>query len=264
MESGVKTLEAFDWAAHRAAVWRPWSGLWRPVTRIDPVRPADLYGLDAQRDALFDNTRRLLEGRGAEHALLWGARGTGKSSLVKAVFNALADTPLRLVQIDDEALDMLPEVFDALAEAPHAFIVFCDDIGFGGEERAARALKRALEGGIECAPDNVRLYATSNRRHLVPEPMADNWAAPRTVDDEIHPGDAVEDRLALADRFGLRLGFYPFSQRQYLALIDHLAPAPDEAARDALHRQALDFARLAGAHSGRVARRFLRRRGAAW
>ena len=242
-----------DWHAYRAAIWRPRSQTLRGVTAIDPVRLADLVGIDDQKAKLVANTRRFLEGGPANNALLWGSRGTGKSSLIKALANEYAQDGLRIVQIDRDDLLDLPEIVDEIRHEPRRFLVFCDDLTFEAGEPGYRALKTVLEGSVELPPDNLLVYATSNRRHLMPEPQSDN-AQTRIRDGEIHYGDAVEERLSLSDRFGLWLSFYPFDLEHYLAIVDrHFPNHPD---RPALHEAARQFALLRGSHSGRTARQF--------
>lgn len=247
-------MTAPDWTRTLAAVWRPRSVGLRPVRRLDPVRLDDLLGIDFQKAELARNTEALLAGRPAHNALLWGSRGTGKSSLIKALLNAYAPEGLRLIEMDQDDLADLPEVVDDLSALPQRFILFCDDLSFETEETAYKHLKSILEGSIELPPDNVLVYATSNRRHLVAEPRADNRGV-ELLEGELHYGDAVEERLSLADRFGLWLSFYPNSQQQYLEIIDHLF-ADFRGDREALHRSACQFALARASRSGRTARQF--------
>ena len=247
-------MTAPDWRRTLAAVWRPRSVGLRPVRRLDPVSLNDLLGIEAQKAALMRNTEALLAGRPAHNALLWGSRGTGKSSLIKALLNAYAPEGLRLIEMDQDDLGDLPEVVDGLCALPQRFILFCDDLSFETEQTAYKHLKSLLEGSIELPPDNVLVYATSNRRHLVAEPRADNRGV-ELLEGELHYGDAVEERLSLADRFGLWLSFYPNSQQQYLEIIDHLF-ADFRGDREALHRSACQFALARASRSGRTARQF--------
>jgi hypothetical protein len=242
-----------DWQRYHAAIWRGRRQAWRPVTALDPVRLDDLMAVDRQKQRLVDNTRRFLAGEPCNHALLWGSRGTGKSSLVKAVLNDLAADGLRLVEVDRDDLHWLPDIVDELREQPFHFILFCDDLSFGDNTDDYRHLKSVLEGSIELPPPNVRLYATSNRRHLVPEFMDDNLQA-SNVGREIHHADAVEEKIALSDRFGLCLSFYPISEDDYFAIIDRLFPAVAD--RDRLHVLARRFSMEKGVRSGRTARQF--------
>jgi len=247
-------MMSIDWNTSHAAVWRPRRNALRAVRDIDPVALEDLLGIDRQKKLLLGNTERFLAGRPANNALLWGARGTGKSSLIKAVFNALRDRGLRLIQVDKHDLLELTDIVDAIRDLDHRFILFCDDLSFETDETEYKALKSVLEGSIELPPPNVRVYATSNRRHLLPESMQDNLDS-KVVGHELHYADAVEEKLSLADRFGLCLSFYAIDQAQYLAIVDHLF-ADFRGDRQALHREAIRFATLRGLRSGRVARQF--------
>jgi len=238
-----------DWQQTHAALWRGRSQSLRPARALDPIDLAALVGIEAQKQALLASTERFLEGAPAPHALLWGARGTGKSSLVKAIFNALRPRGLRLVEVDRNDLADLPELLERLPDR-YRFILFLDDLSFGrgDDDDRYRALKRVLEGSIEPPPPHVRVYATSNRRHLLPEHLGDN-ATVQLLDGELHYGDAVEEKLSLADRFGLWLSFYPFSMGDYLALVRAHGTTDEDEARA--------FAQARAAHSGRTARQFL-------
>ncbi len=248
-------MSDIDWSQVPAAIWRRYRQGLRPVTQPDPVKWEDLQGIDAQKERLAHNTERFLRGLPANHALLWGARGTGKSSLVKALLNRYRDQGLRVIEVDKDDLINLPEIVDSIRERPERFILYCDDLSFGVGEAGYKPLKSVLEGSIELPPENVRLYVTSNRRHLMPEYMRDNESA-TMVDGEIHPGEAVEEQVSLSDRFGLWLSFYPFSQETYLAAVDALFP--EVADREQLHREALQFALARGGRSGRTAQQFFR------
>lgn len=246
---------SIDWKVIPGAIWRPHQQKLRPVVDLDPVSLSDLLGIDAQRDALLANTVRFAHGQPSNNALLWGARGTGKSSLVKAVVNAGIRHGIRVVQIDRDDLDRLPDIVeDHLRGQPFRFVVFCDDLSFAPGERGYRALKTVLEGAIETPADNVRVYATSNRRHLVPEFAADANGT-QVVDTELHYSDEIEEKISLADRFGLWLSFYPISQDDYLAIVDHFFAGRD-LPRATLHAEALRFAQTKGGRSGRTARQF--------
>src|SRR5690606_10729686 len=190
---------AIDWNLNTAAVWRPRAGKLRPVRRVDPVRLEDLLGIDAQKAALVANTEKFLAGQGANNALLWGSRGTGKSSLVKALLNDYGERGLRIIEIDKDDLVDLPEIVDDIRELPQRFVIFCDDMSFEEGETGYKHLKSVLEGSIELPPENVLVYATSNRRHLIPEQASEN-AGVRIVEGELHYGDTVEEKLSLADR----------------------------------------------------------------
>ncbi|MEJ2651236.1 MAG: ATP-binding protein [Gammaproteobacteria bacterium] len=243
-----------DWNNTKAAVWRPRKDYLRPVRHRDPVRLEDLLGIDAQKQELQRNTERFLEGLPANNALLWGARGTGKSSLIKALLNGYQDRGLRLIQVDKDDLVKHPAIVDDIRELPQRFLVFSDDLSFEADEPGYKALKSVLEGSVELPPDNVLVYATSNRRHLLPEYLDENQAA-KPVGGEIHFPEAVEEKISLSDRFGLWLSFYPIGQDEYLAIIDHYF-ADYRGDREALHSAAKQFALARGGRSGRVARQF--------
>jgi len=243
-----------DWERVHAAIWRSRRGCLRPVAELDPVRLSDLVGIDVQKAELLRNTERFLAGQPANNALLWGARGTGKSSLIKAVLNEFACGGLRLVEIGRHELRDLPEIVDPLRDSDRRFIVYCDDFSFEASDDSYVGLKSVLEGSIEKPPDNVLFYATSNRRHLVPEYMQDNLAT-RTVDGEVHYSDAVEERISLSDRFGLWLSFYQSDMQAYLAIVDSYF-RDFEGDRAVLHQAAKMFAMTRASHSGRTARQF--------
>ena len=211
-----------DWNAVIAARWQREgrAGYLQPLRASLDLRLSDLVGVDTQCEQLARNTRQFVSGLPANHALLWGARGTGKSSLVRALLAEHAGAGLRLIEIERDHLADLPRVVEALAGLPQRFVLFCDDLSFESGEGDYRVLKSVLDGSLERAPDNVLLYATSNRRHLVPEKESDNehW---QMVDGELHPNEAVEDKIALSDRFGLWISFYPFTQDHFLAVVRH-------------------------------------------
>ena len=243
-----------DWNNIQAAVWRPHKEYLRPVRHLDPIRLEDLLGIDRQKEQLQRNTERFLDGSPANNVLLWGSRGTGKSSLIKALLNHYQDRGLRLIQVDKDDLINLPEIVDDIRDLPQRFLVFCDDLSFEAGEPSYKALKSVLEGSVELPPDNVLVYATSNRRHLLPEYMEENQAA-RLVGGEIHFPDAVEEKISLSDRFGLWLSFLPIGQDDYLAIVDHYFAGYRGDQRE-LHEAAKQFALLRGGRSGRVARQF--------
>ncbi|MCG8614000.1 MAG: ATP-binding protein [Pseudomonadales bacterium] len=249
------TERGLEWNRVPAAIWRARRGILRPVTRLDPVRFSDLLGVDRQVAALRHNTERFLRGLPANNVLLWGARGTGKSSLIKALLNEYVTEGLRIIEVDKNDLLDLNDIIDDIRDESHRFVIYCDDLSFDAGESQYKALKSALEGSIELPPDNVLVYATSNRRHLLPEYMSDNDNS-KVVDGELHHGEAVEEKISLSDRFGLWLSFYPISQDEYLNIVDHLFPAVQE--RSALHRAALKFAYTKGVRSGRAAKQFYR------
>ena len=242
-----------DFAAAEAFVWHPEGRKLTAVRRVNRVEMSLLKGIDRVRDLLMENTERFARGLPANNALLWGARGMGKSSLVKAAQAAIgASHPaagLKLIEIHREDIESLPELMALLRNAPQRFIVFCDDLSFEAEDTSYKALKTMLEGGIEGRPENVIFYATSNRRHLMAREMVDNERA-----TAINPGEAVEEKVSLSDRFGLWLGFHRCSQDEYLTMVEgyvarYCIPI-DEAE---LRREALEWATTRGARSGRVA-----------
>jgi len=239
-----------------AFVWHPADRRLDPVKRVNRVDMSLLKGIDRVRDLLVENTERFARGLPANNALLWGARGMGKSSLVKAahaaVNAALAGAkraPLKLIEIHREEIESLPELMALLRPAEERFVVFCDDLSFDAEDTSYKSLKAVLEGGIEGRPDNVIFYATSNRRHLVPRDMMENERS-----TAINPGEAVEEKVSLSDRFGLWLGFHRCSQDEYLAMVDgYVAHYRIPYAQEALAAEALEWATTRGARSGRVA-----------
>ena len=248
-----------DFAAADAFVWQPSGRRLTPVPKVNRVDIALLRGIDRVRDTLADNTRRFAGGLPANNALLWGARGMGKSSLVKAVHAAAnrdvgdGTRSLKLIEIHREDIETLPELMALLRPDPHRFIVFCDDLSFDGDDTSYKSLKAVLEGGIEGRPENVIFYATSNRRHLLPRDMMENERS-----TAINPGEAVEEKVSLSDRFGLWLGFHKCSQDEYLemvfAYVDHFGL---EADRDAIRAEALEWATTRGSRSGRTAWQFI-------
>ncbi len=241
--------------AARAYVFDAQTGALRPVPKVARVAFALLCGIDHVATILLDNTRRFARGLPANNALLWGARGMGKSSLVKAVHGLVEaeGLPLVLVEIHREDIEALPQLLLALAATEERFLLFCDDLSFDAGETSYKSLKAVLEGGLEGRPHNVLFYATSNRRHLMPRQMIENERG-----TAIHPGEAVEEKVSLSDRFGLWLGFHPCNQETYLAMVERyaehcgLAMAPEE-----LRRAALAWASTRGSRSGRVAWQFI-------
>ena len=247
-----------DFQAADAFVWRADEGRLAPVARVNRVDMALLRGIDRVRDALAENTERFAKGLPANNALLWGARGMGKSSLVKAlhaeILRSTGDAPrLKLIEIHREDIESLPELMALLRDAPLRFLVFCDDLSFDGDDASYKSLKAVLEGGIEGRPGNVLFYATSNRRHLLPRDMMENERS-----TAINPGEAVEEKVSLSDRFGLWLGFHRCSQDEYLAMVfgyaDHYALV---APREQIERDALEWATTRGSRSGRTAWQFI-------
>lgn len=250
-----------DWAAAVAYRWRKTRGgsCLHSVCRPHRIRLDQLHGIDAQKKRIDQNTRQFVEGRGANNVLLTGARGTGKSSLVKALLNEYAAKGLRLIEVDKHDLIDLPDIVDLVAGRPEHFIIFCDDLSFEASEAGYKALKSVLDGSVASVPDNILLYATSNRRHLMPEYFDENLAA-RHVDGEIHPGEATEEKVSLSERFGLWLSFYPFDQDAYLDIVAHwlkdFGLGPEDAPR--CREAALQWALSRGSRSGRVAWQFAR------
>ncbi len=229
----------------------------RPIAHPDLIDPASLVGVDDALAQLRANTARFVAGKPANDVLVWGDRGTGKSSLVKAMLTLFHGAGLRMIWLDREAFDSLPDVGDWVGARNERFIVYFDDLSFGEGETQYRSLKSLLEGGLTARPDNLLVYATSNRRHLVPEYRRENDPAGR--DGEIHPRESVEEKIALSDRFGLRIGFYAPDQETYLRMVDAwLAHYGVEGDRGQLHREAIRFALKSGQRSGRAAHQFVR------
>jgi predicted AAA+ superfamily ATPase len=250
-----------DFAAAEAFVWQAASGSLQPVAKVNRVELVLLKGIDRVRDQLAENTERFARGYPANNALLWGARGMGKSSLVKAIhadINARLSgqsnyRPLKLIEIHREDIDSLPALMTLVRDAPFGFLVFCDDLSFDGDDTSYKSLKAVLEGGIEGRPGNVLFYATSNRRHLLPRDMMENERS-----TAINPGEAVEEKVSLSDRFGLWLGFHRCSQDDYLAMVFGYAERFGlEMDRDKLQAESLEWATTRGARSGRTAWQYI-------
>lgn len=250
-----------DFAASDAFVWAPAARRLQPVARVNRVEMDLLKGIDRSRDILTENTERFARGLPANNALLWGARGMGKSSLVKAAHaevnrRLVADggpAVLKLVEIHREDIESLPELMALLRPADARFLVFCDDLSFDHDDTSYKSLKAVLEGGIEGRPDNVIFYATSNRRHLLPRDMMENERS-----TAINPSEAVEEKVSLSDRFGLWLGFHKCSQDDYLAMVDgYVARLGLPAEGESLRAEALEWATTRGSRSGRVAWQFV-------
>ena len=245
-----------DFAAADAYVWQPEGRRLAPVPRVNRVEMSLLKGIDRVRDVLMENTERFAKGLPANNALLWGARGMGKSSLVKAshaAVNAASGKRLKLIEIHREDIESLPELMTLIRGSDYRFIVFCDDLSFDAEDTTYKSLKALLEGGIEGRPDNVIFYATSNRRHLMSRDMMENERS-----TAINPGETVEEKVSLSDRFGLWLGFHRCSQDEYLAMVDAYAKHYKIAAQDEhLHHDALEWSTTRGSRSGRVAWQFI-------
>jgi predicted AAA+ superfamily ATPase len=251
-----------DWKRGFAFRWRKRSGggasYLQPVAHAASITLADLHNIGTQKQQIEQNTRQFVQGRPANNVLLTGARGTGKSSLIKACLNQFAPDGLRLIEVDKADLAELPDIVDLVAGRPERFIVFCDDLSFEEGESGYKALKVALDGSIAAQSDNVLIYATSNRRHLMPERMSDNTSYTHDDDGDLHPGETVEEKISLSERFGLWLSFYPFKQDDYLDIVAHwLASFGCDARQiEAARADALRWALQRGSRSGRVAWQF--------
>ncbi len=256
-------LTAPDWTASIAWRYRKRSsghGALEPVRHVAAMALTDLKEIDGQKDRIERNTRQFVEGKPANNVLLTGARGTGKSSLIKACLNAYAPQGLRLIEVDKADLTDLPDIVDVVSARPEKFIVFCDDLSFEEGEPGYKALKSILDGSVAAASPNVLIYATSNRRHLLPEYMTENLTYTHSEDGEVHPGEVVEEKISLSERFGLWVSFYPFSQDEYLAIVAQWLSSLDVGAAEiaAARPQALVWALERGSRSGRVAYQFAR------
>ena len=256
-------LAAPDWAG--AIAWRyrkraSGHGRLEPVRHVAAMQLADLQEIDGQKDKIARNTEQFVRGQPANNVLLTGARGTGKSSLIKACLNAYAPEGLRLIEVDKADLTDLPDIVEVVADRPEKFIVFCDDLSFEDGEPGYKALKSTLDGSVAAATPNVLIYATSNRRHLLPEYMRENLTYTHTDDGEVHPGEGVEEKISLSERFGLWVSFYPFSQDEYLAIAAQWLASfgVSATAIEAVRPEALVWALERGSRSGRVAHQFAR------
>lgn len=258
-----RALAAPDWTA--AVAWRyrkrsSGHGVLEPVRHLDAMRLADLKEIDPQKDKIQRNTRHFVDGRPANNVLLTGARGTGKSSLIRACLNEYANQGLRLIEVDKTDLTDLPDIVDVVSDRPEKFMVFCDDLSFDDGEPGYKALKSILDGSVAATSANVLVYATSNRRHLLPEYMKENLSYTHTEDGEVHPGEGVEEKISLSERFGLWVSFYPFTQAEYLTIVAQwlawfgVSPVAIKAARP----EALVWALERASRSGRVAYQFAR------
>jgi hypothetical protein len=258
-----QALSAPDWAAAVAYRYRKRSsghGALEPIRHIGAMRLSDLKEIDLQKEKIQRNILQFVTGKPANNVLLTGARGTGKSSLVKACLNEYAASGLRLIEVDKADLTDLPDIVDVVSERPEKFIVFCDDLSFEDGEPGYKALKSILDGSVAATTSNVLIFATSNRRHLLPEYMKENLTYTHTDDGEVHPGEGVEEKISLSERFGLWVSFYPFTQNEYLVIVAQwlssfeVAPQAIEVARP----EALVWALERGSRSGRVAYQFAR------
>ncbi|CAK0742437.1 AAA family ATPase [Gammaproteobacteria bacterium] len=257
--------EAPDFATTLAFRWRKLYGRGHlhPVHRPHTLNLSDLLGIDEQKLVLERNTRQFVQGLPANNALLWGARGTGKSSLIKALLTTYGSVGLRLIEVDKYDLVDLPDIMDVLEGRRERFLLYCDDLSFSANEPGYKALKAILDGSVAALPENLIIYATSNRRHLLPEYLSENREV-QVVDDEIHQSDAVEEKISLSERFGLWLSFYPFRQEQYLKIVahclNHLGTNESNRSNDAeeVREAALRWALAHGSRSGRSAWQFAR------
>jgi uncharacterized protein len=260
---GAAAVAEPDWQASVAFRYRRRSsapGRLDPVRLVAPLQLADVCEVEAQKEKIVRNTQQFVAGRPANNVLLTGARGTGKSSLIKACLNAFAPQGLRLIEVDKADLVDLPDLIDLVGSRPERFIVFCDDLSFDEGESGYKALKSILDGSVSATSANVLIYATSNRRHLLPEYMKDNLSYTHTDDGEVHPGEVIEEKISLSERFGLWVSFYPFSQDEYLAIVaqwlQHFGVPKAEV--DVARPLALVWALERGSRSGRVAYQFAR------
>ncbi|MFT5644196.1 MAG: putative AAA+ superfamily ATPase [Janthinobacterium sp.] len=250
-----------DWKLGYAFRWRRRQGAasyLQAVAHVSDIALTDLRNIGPQKGQIEQNTRQFVARRPANNVLLTGARGTGKSSLIKACLNQFAKDGLRLIEVDKDDLAELPDIVDLVAGRPERFIIFCDDLSFEEGETGYKALKVALDGSISAQSDNVLIYATSNRRHLLPERMSDNATYKYDEDGDLHPGETVEEKISLSERFGLWLSFYPFKQDDYLDIVGHWLASfgCDQGQIDDARSAALRFALLRGSRSGRVAWQF--------
>lgn len=246
--------KAFRWRKKGETAWL------EAVKIIDVIEPDDLLHIEQQKQAIDANTRFFVQGKPANNVLMTGARGTGKSSLVKAMLAKYADQGLRLIEVDKTDLGDLGDIVDKIHQRPERFIIFCDDLSFDEGELSYKALKSILDGSISARGDNVLIYATSNRRHLMPEYMSENLSTHYQDDGEVHPGEAIEEKISLSERFGLWLSFYPFRQDDYLAIVDYWLRelgCPEQHIAES-HTEALQWAIQRGSRSGRIARHFAR------
>ena len=256
-------LTAPDWSASIAYRYRKRSsghGSLEPVKHIGHMALGDLKEIDDQKEKIQRNTEQFVSGKPANNVLLTGARGTGKSSLIKACLNEYSKRGLRLIEVDKADLTDLPDIVDVVSDLPEKFIVFCDDLSFEAGEPGYKALKSILDGSVAAATPNVLIYATSNRRHLLPEYMTENLTYSRADDGEIHPGEVIEEKISLSERFGLWVSFYPFSQDEYLTIVAQWLSSfgVDQAAIEAARPASLVWALERGSRSGRVAYQFAR------
>jgi predicted AAA+ superfamily ATPase len=253
---------ATDWKASVAFRWRASGrrgtpGWLQPVSHVHRIKLSDLQGIGPQIERVEQNTRQFIDGKPANNVLLTGARGTGKSSIVKGLLNKYSKQGLRLIEVEKSDLVDLPFIVDQVAKRPERFMLFCDDLTFHGSEEGYIALKVALDGSISTTSENLLIYATSNRRHLMPEYMSENLET-KYVGEEIHPGETVEEKISLSERFGLWVTFYPFDQDEYLEIVGHWLRSFGSSISDKAKEEALQWALQRGSRSGRVAYQFAR------
>jgi len=258
-----RPVDKIDWKNTYAANWHrhSFAGFLEPLESVEGITLDDLLGIDSQKAAVEENTRQFMAGYPANNTLLWGTRGTGKSSLVRAILNRFAADGLRVVQVDKDDLVYIPDIVTQIKEQPYKFIVFSDDLSFETGESSYKMLKSALDGSVYAPPANVLIYVTSNRRHLLPEYESDNRGA-MLVNNEIHHGEAVEEKISLSGRFGLWVGFHPFSQDQYLEVVKQwverlcIKHCIKHSWDDKSRLAALDWSHKKGDRSGRIAYQF--------
>ncbi|WP_067088918.1 ATP-binding protein [Methanobrevibacter curvatus] len=244
-----------NWEKTPAAIYRSKKGQLKPIFNNDPVKLDDLINIDHQKGILYQNTSKFTQGKMASHALIWGSRGTGKSSLVKALLNHFYSDGLRIIEFFKDDLEDLIDVVDEIRDLPYKFIIFCDDLSFDLNDASYKSIKVIMEGSVELPPNNILFYATSNRRHLIPEYFRDNDGVD-VGSEEIHYSDSVEEKLSLADRFGLWISFYQGNQKEFLELIDSYFSDLDNEKREKLHKMAKNFSNLRSSRSGRTAKQF--------
>ncbi len=260
-----KAVKPIDWAETPAANWRrhSFSGYLEPIEYIEDTQLDDLVGIDRQKQLLEKNTLQFLSGYPANNVLLWGSRGTGKSSVVRALFNKYRDIGLRIIQVDKHDLDYLPDIFTQISKEPYRYVILCDDLSFEPDDPGYKILKSVLDGSVYASPKNVLIYVTSNRRHLLPEFHTDNLGA-KMVHNEIHHGESVEEKISLSDRFGLWVSFYVFKQDLYLEIVqktlarlcaeNQVEPQWD----DELAKAAIKWSHEKSKRCGRTAQQFAR------
>ncbi|MEE9328023.1 MAG: ATP-binding protein [Cocleimonas sp.] len=252
-------MNVIDWKNTIAAIWRARQEKLKAVVDVDLMEMDQLLCIDAQKQAFTQNLENFIQGKPCNHVLLWGARGTGKSSLVKAALNSYQDQGLRVIEIPKDELRWLIDISDEVRDLKYRFVIFCDDLSFEEGETCYKELKSTLQGSIEKPPENILVVATSNRRHLISERMSDNLQS-KTINGEIHHSDTIEEKMSLSDRFGLSLSFYPLKQDEYFKIIDKLFEKVEIDDRDKLHVLAARFATERGSRSGRIAIQFFKSR----